>query len=41
VLDANLPRAIAPTPYVRFGDTVVILFLVVSLIMVARRRMRL
>ena len=41
VLDASLPRAIAPTPYVRFGDTVVILFLVVSLILVARRRIHL
>ena len=39
VLDASLPRAIAPTTYVRFGDDVLILFLVVSLIMVARRRM--
>ena len=40
VLDSLLPRAIAPTPYVRFGDSILILFLVVSLIMVARRRLR-
>ena len=30
VLDAKLPRAIAPTPYVRFGDYPFILFLVLS-----------
>jgi apolipoprotein N-acyltransferase len=41
VLDASLPRALAPTPYVRFGDDVIILFMVVSLILVARRRIRL
>jgi apolipoprotein N-acyltransferase len=41
VLDASLPSAIAPTPYVRFGDTALILFLVVSLILVARRRIHL
>ncbi len=40
VLDSSLPRAIAPTPYVRFGDGTLILFMVVSLIMVARRRLR-
>ncbi len=40
VLDASLPRAIAPTTYVRFGDDVLVLLLVVSLILVARRRMR-
>jgi apolipoprotein N-acyltransferase len=40
VLDAPLPRAIEPTPYVRFGDVPLILFMVVSLIMVARRRIR-
>jgi apolipoprotein N-acyltransferase len=39
VLDSSLPRAIAPTPYVRFGDSTLILFMVVSLIMVARRRL--
>jgi apolipoprotein N-acyltransferase len=38
-LDARLPRAIEPTPYVRFGDDVVILFLLVSLLLIARRRM--
>jgi apolipoprotein N-acyltransferase len=41
VLDASLPSAIAPTPYVRFGDTALILFLVVSMILVARRRIHL
>ena len=40
VLDANLPRAIATTAYVRFGNDVLILFMVVSLILVARRRIR-
>jgi apolipoprotein N-acyltransferase len=40
VLDAPLPRAIEPTPYVRFGDVPLILFMVVSLIIVARRRIR-
>jgi len=39
VLDAALPQAIETTPYVRFGDTPLILFLVVSWIIVARRRM--
>ncbi len=39
VLDASLPRAIATTIYVRFGDDGLILFMVVSLILVARRRM--
>ena len=39
VLDSSLPRAIAPTPYVRFGDSALILFMVASLIMIARRRM--
>lgn len=38
-LDALLPRAIETTPYVRFGDSPLILFMVVSLIMIARRRM--
>jgi apolipoprotein N-acyltransferase len=41
VLDAGLPRALAPTPYARFGDIGLLLFLVVSLVAVARRRMRL
>ncbi len=40
VLDSALPRAIAPTPYVKFGDSTLILFMVVSLIIVARRRLR-
>jgi len=40
VLDAALPRAIDTTIYVRYADTPWILFLVVSLILVARRRIR-
>jgi apolipoprotein N-acyltransferase len=40
VLDAPLPRAIEPTPYVRLGEVPLILFMVVSLIIVARRRIR-
>ncbi|MGH9808765.1 MAG: nitrilase-related carbon-nitrogen hydrolase, partial [Terriglobia bacterium] len=40
VLDASLPRAIAPTLYVRFGDGAFVLFMIVSLIAVARRRLR-
>jgi apolipoprotein N-acyltransferase len=40
VFDANLPRAIAPTPYVRFDDFTLILFLVVGLLLVGRRRLR-
>jgi apolipoprotein N-acyltransferase len=39
VLDASLPRAIGTTTYVRFGDDALILFMVVGLILVARRRM--
>jgi apolipoprotein N-acyltransferase len=39
VLDASLPRAIGMTTYVRFGDDALILFMVVSLILVTRRRM--
>jgi apolipoprotein N-acyltransferase len=40
ILDASLPKAIAPTAYVRVGDDILILFMVVSLILVARRRLR-
>jgi len=40
VLDSPLPRALDPTPYVRFGDGPLLLFIVVSLIVVARRRLR-
>ncbi len=39
VLDAKLPRAIAPTIYARFGNTVFILLLIGSVLIVARRRM--
>lgn len=39
VLDASLPRPIAPTAYVDYGDYAMILFLVVSLGLIGRRRM--
>ena len=39
VLDARLPTAGAPTVYVRFGNYALILFLVVSLMVVGRRRL--
>ena len=38
VLDAKLPRAIAPTLYVGFGDYAAVLFMVVGLLIVMRRR---
>jgi apolipoprotein N-acyltransferase len=41
VLDARLPRAIAPTVYVGYGDYVLIVLLVAGLIFVARRRVQL
>ncbi|HEX3858100.1 MAG TPA: apolipoprotein N-acyltransferase [Pseudolabrys sp.] len=40
VLDSALPRAIAPTVYARFGDIALVLFMVVSLLIVARRRLQ-
>ncbi len=40
VLDARLPRAAAPTIYVKFGNYALILFLVVSLMVVGRRRLQ-
>ena len=40
VLDAPLPRALAPTVYAQFGNGILILFLVASLIVVAKRRLR-
>jgi apolipoprotein N-acyltransferase len=39
ILDARLPRAIAPTLYVRLGDDPLILFLIIGLLAVARRRL--
>ena len=39
MFDARLPRAIAPTFYARYGDDALILFLVVSLLVVGRRRL--
>ena len=41
VLDARLPRAAAPTVYVRFGNYVLILLLAAGLIGVARKRLQL
>ena len=41
VLDSQLPNAIKPTVYLLSGDYVLILFLVVSLILVGRRRLQL
>ncbi len=40
VVDAPLPRAGNPTIYVQFGNDLSILFLVVSLLVVGRRRLR-
>jgi apolipoprotein N-acyltransferase len=40
VLDADLPRAIAPTAFVKYGDYALILFMVVSLLVVGRRRLQ-
>ena len=40
ILDSALPRAVGTTIYVRFGDDILILFAVVSLILIARRRMQ-
>jgi len=39
VLDSALPRAIAPTVFVRYGDDALLLFLVLSLLAVGRRRL--
>ena len=41
VLDARLPRPIAPTLYVGYGDYALILLMVVGLVAVGRRRMQL
>jgi apolipoprotein N-acyltransferase len=41
VLDAKLPQAIAPTLYARFGDDAVIIFLIVSTLIIGRRRLHL
>jgi apolipoprotein N-acyltransferase len=40
VLDAPLPRAIDPTPYVRFGDGPAALAMLVGLALVLRRRIQ-
>jgi apolipoprotein N-acyltransferase len=39
VLDARLPNAAAPTVYLKYGNYALILFLVVSLMVVGRRRL--
>jgi len=39
VFDSGLPQAIAPTLYVRYGDYVLVLFLVLGLLAVGRRRL--
>jgi apolipoprotein N-acyltransferase len=39
VLDASLPNAVEPTYFLIFGDYTLILFLVVSLIVISRRRL--
>ena len=38
-LDASLPNAVEPTYFLIFGDYTLILFLVVSLIVISRRRL--
>jgi apolipoprotein N-acyltransferase len=40
VLDAPLPRAIDPTPYVRFGDAPAALAMLIGLALVLRRRIQ-
>ncbi|HET7414020.1 MAG TPA: apolipoprotein N-acyltransferase, partial [Pararhizobium sp.] len=40
VLDAPLPAAIAPTVYVGYGDDAAIIFLILSLALIGRRRLR-
>ena len=40
VLDAPLPRAIEPTPYVRFGDAPAVVAMLVAFALVLRRRLR-
>ena len=39
IVDAKLPRAIPPTPYALYGNYAPILFLVVSLLMIGRKRL--
>jgi len=40
VLDASLPKPIAPTAYVERGDVPVVVFIALSVIVIVRRRMR-
>jgi apolipoprotein N-acyltransferase len=40
VVDGRLPRALAPTVYAKYGDPALILFLVVGLLAVGRRKIR-
>jgi apolipoprotein N-acyltransferase len=39
VLDSGLPRAIDPTPYVRYGDIPLLVFFAASLAIIGRRRL--
>jgi apolipoprotein N-acyltransferase len=40
VLDGQLPQSLAPTVYVSFGDYATVLFMVVSLVAIGRRRIQ-
>jgi apolipoprotein N-acyltransferase len=40
VLDSSLPRALGPTPYVRFGNLGAVILILVAGILIARRRAR-
>ena len=40
VLDARLPTAIEPTPYLSYGNYILVLTLLLSLLIVGRRRIR-
>jgi apolipoprotein N-acyltransferase len=40
VLDARLPKPIAPTTYAEHGDVPVVVFLALSIVIIVRRRMR-
>jgi apolipoprotein N-acyltransferase len=39
VIDARLPQALEPTLYVRYGEDALIVFLVLSLLAIGRRRL--
>jgi apolipoprotein N-acyltransferase len=40
LIDAGLPRPIAPTPYARIGDWLALLLLGAAVVPVVRRRLR-